>query len=103
MPRNADAEERLNAINRRAGEWLAAVAEGRGCQGLTGAQVTDIRVRFPTRENPETLLVVKARTANEKYIGFVGGLDVVQALLTWRAKDGGKGLKWRVDIPWSER
>lgn len=103
MPRNADAEARLNAVNRRVGEWLTAVSEGRGCEGVEGGAVTDIRIRLASRENPEVLLIVKAEAAGGRYIGFVGGLDAVQALLTWRAKDAGKGLKWRVDVPWGER
>lgn len=101
--RSAEAEKRLNAVNRRVGELLDAVANGMEPKGLDEATLTRINIRLPTRDSPESLIVVKAVSEQGRHIAFVGGLDVVQAMLTWRAKEAGPGLKWREDVPWSER
>lgn len=101
--RNAGAEERLNRKNRRVGEFLDAIARGLEPRGLEGAQVVRINIRLATQLSPEALVVVKAVSENGRHIGFVGGLDIVQALLTWRAKEAGPGLRWREDVPYEER
>ncbi len=103
MPRDTSAEARLATRNRRIGEWLEAVENGRGGQGIEDGVVTRVTIRLPTREDPEALLVVKVTAPDGDHIGFVGGLGVNEALLTWRARDASRGLKWRADVPWKER
>jgi len=98
--RQAENEERLNKADRRTGEWLRAIGQGRGRAGLEGAELVDIRFKLPREEDPMVLMVVRARVGVEKYVAFVGAGSVGQALLAWRKLDEGKGLKWRVDVPW---
>jgi hypothetical protein len=99
VEREAIWDKRVRAV----GEFIEAIGGGRGTTGLRGGSVTRITIRCPSREEPEALLVVKATGEDGDVVAFVGGLDVSTALLTWRAKDGSKGLKWRADKPWSER
>lgn len=101
--RKLDAEERVNRRNRRTGEFIQALTEGRGAQGLQEGKVTGISVRLPTDESPEAFLVVKATGQDGDKVGFVGGLDLVQAILVWAAKDARGGLKWRKDVPYDQR
>lgn len=101
--RNADAEARENTRNRRVGEFIQAVTDGQGAAGLETGRVSRITMRLPSRDDPEALVVVKASGEGGDFVAFIGGLDLVQALLTWAAKDQGKGLRWRVDIPWGQR
>ncbi|MCK4626632.1 MAG: hypothetical protein KAV00_15040 [Phycisphaerae bacterium] len=101
--RKADAEARVNAANRRVGEFLQALTQGRGASGILEGRVTRVTVMMPSEDRPEALLVVKATGDLGDRVAFVGGLDVVQAILVWAAKDSSKGLKWREDLPWSER
>lgn len=101
--RDSQAEAQLGKANRRVGEFIKALTEGRGATGVDEGVVTRITIRLPTRDEPEVLLVVKASGTQGDFVGFVGGLDVAQALLVWSAKDQTKGLKWRVDVPWAER
>ena len=98
--RQVDAEAREEQRNRRVGEFVQALTQGRGATGVPGGRVTRITMRLPTEASPETLLVVKAIGDDGDVVAFVGGLDVVQALLTWRARDRKDGLKWREDKPW---
>ncbi|MCK4627327.1 MAG: hypothetical protein KAV00_18590 [Phycisphaerae bacterium] len=99
--RNGELEQawtkRVSAI----GEFIEAVGNGRGTTGLPGGVVTRVTLRYPTEDRPEALVVVKVSAEDGDHVGFVGGLDIGTALLTWRAKDGVKGLKWREDRPWS--
>ena len=101
--RNEARERAWEKRVRRVGEWVEALSEGRGTTGLEGATLAGISVRMPTESQPETLLVIKARIGEDKYVAFCGALELAGALLAWRAKDGGKGLRWRVDVPWGER
>lgn len=101
--RKPGAEERLNKINRRVGELFDRVAQGGPVKGLEEGRLTRLQMRLPTETQPEALLIVKATSAQGDHIAFIGGLDIVQALLTWRAKVMGPGLPWREDIPWGER
>ena len=86
----------------RVGEWLDALLAGHGRNPLEGVQLTEIRIRMPTEEDPMVLLIVKAAGATGKSIAFVGAGTPVQALLAWRKRDAGPGLKWREDKPWGE-
>lgn len=101
--RNGQAEERLAKTNRRVGELFDGLAQGLVPKGLEKGQVTSVSLRLATEQHPEALCVIKATDAKGKHIAFVGGLDIVQALLTWRARETGPGLKWRDDVPWEQR
>lgn len=101
--RDAEREARWLKRAQGIGEFLEATGEGRGAKGVEGGRVVRLTIRYPTGDNPEVLLVVKVQGKGGDFVGFVGGLDVGTAVLTWRAKDGGKGLKWREDRPWGER
>lgn len=101
--RKVDAEARLDAQNRRVGEFIQALTRGRGASGIIGGEVARITIRLPTVDAPEVLLVVKAEGDEGRRIAFVGGLDIVQAILVWAAKDARGGLKWREDVPWEQR
>lgn len=76
---------------------------GRGCKALDEGVVTSIRVLLPGGGRGDVLVVVKARRGDENYVGFVGGPDLVTALLTWKKKEIGEGLRFRREVPWDER
>lgn len=101
--RNTDLEERTNRANRKVGEFVDALNYGRGAQGLASGVVTGFTVKMPREGAPETLVVVKAENEDGKFVAFTGALTLQQAILIWAAKDRGNGLKWREDVPWSER
>lgn len=101
--RDVSGEARLEKKHRRCGEFLAALTEGRGAEGVPDGTLTRITIRLPSEDDPETLWVVKATGSTGDKVAFIGGLDLCQALLTWAAKSGGKGLRWRDDIPWEAR
>lgn len=96
-------EERENRRCRRAGELLASIDDGVEVIGLDRGVLTGFRVRLPTEEEPSVLLLVRASDERGKHIAFVGAYGVVDALLAWRARRTGDGLKWREDVPWKER
>lgn len=98
--RSAEREKRWNTTNRRVGEWLETIGEDYSPPGIEGAELVSVLVRSPTRDRPECLLVLKARVGEDRFVAFIGGLTVNQAILTWRAKGLGRGLKWRKDTPW---
>lgn len=103
MMRRADAEARVDRANRRVGEFIQSLTEGRGAKGVPEGTVTRLTVRLPAVEEPEALLVVRAVGADGAVVAFVGGLDVTQAVLIWAARDAGFGLKWREDLPWPKK
>lgn len=88
---------------RRVGEFLDKLGRGMGAEGLANGVLTDIRIRLATEEEPSVLLIVRGWDERGKHIAFVGAFSVIDALLAWRAKREHKGLKWREDVPWSER
>lgn len=100
--RSEELEQRWMKRVQRIGEFIESLGDGRGAKGVEGGVVDRITIRYPSREDPEAFVVVKVRAPGGKVVGFVGGLDVGAALLTWRAKDGAQGLKWREDRPWGE-
>lgn len=101
--RDKEAEDRLARADRRAGEWLRALAEGRGVEGLQGGQLVSARIRMPRGDDPSALLVVKATDVEGDWVAFVGGTGPLSLMLKWRADAGSGGLRWRVDVPWGER
>lgn len=101
--RDAKKEAALQLRHERIGEFLEAVQEGRGAEGCEGGRVTGIRIRLPTEEDPSALVVVKVATETGSMIGFVGAYRVADAILAWRARCLAGTMKWREDVPWSER
>lgn len=95
----ADAERRAA----RVGAFLEALGDGLGVTGLEGGGLTSIQIRLPTEADPSVLLVLKATSGEGKRIAFVGALRISGAILAWRAKDAEGSLRWREDLPWSER
>jgi hypothetical protein len=98
--RNVDLEQRWQKRVAAIGQFIESIEEGHGARGIEEGRVTRITIRFPSEEEPEALVVVKASSPNGDAVGFVGGMDVGAAILTWRAKDARGGLKWREDKPW---
>lgn len=100
--RDAEREAAYLKMTQRIGEFIVALEEGMGTKGLEGGRLTGVVVRMSTEERPECLVVVKAVVGEERWVAFVGALALDQALLMWRAKEKGRGLKWREDRPWGE-
>lgn len=84
----------------RVGEFLRSLGEGVDRPGLPGGVMTGFVVRMPTEKRPDCLIVVRATGKEGRVVAFVGGLDLTQAILTWRAKYLGPGLKYREDRPY---
>lgn len=103
MARNAELEQKYYARLSRAGEFLSSLEDGHGLTGLANGVIRDIRIRFGGEDGSDILLIVRAYDDRGKHIAFVGALNVVDCLLTWRKKDDSSGLKWREDVPWEER
>lgn len=101
--RNEERERTWDKRMQRIGQWIQALSSGRGTNGLPGGELTGLTVRLPTADRPETLIVIRAAALGKRYVAFCGALELSDALLTWRAKDGAKGVKWREDVPWEER
>lgn len=97
-----DVEEEAGQDRRQAriGEFVEAIERGRGLKGLPGGVVNEVRMLTNKREAGDALLVVKASAGGERWVAFVGARNVGEAMLTWRQKDRGKGLRWRKDKPW---
>lgn len=101
--RDVKAEERENGRLRRIGEFLAQLDEGGSPSGLKRGMIMDFRVRLRSEEEPSVLLIVRAEDGSGKHIAFVGAFSVADVLLAWRAREGAAGLKWREDVPWSQK
>lgn len=82
---------------------MEAIGGGRGVQGLQEGVLRDVRFKLPQEDDPMVLMVVRAVDATGKKVAFVGAGDVCGAVLAWRKRDGGAGLRWREDRPWGER
>lgn len=92
-------EKRVQAI----GEFVEALDNGRGCGGLEEGLITSVQAHLERPDEAGVLLVIKARTGQGKFISFVGGRTLAEAVLTWRQKDMARRMKWREDTPWSSR
>lgn len=101
--RDVQSEEILGLRCRRVGEWLERLSTGVAPASLPEGRYDGFRVRLPTEQDPSTLLVVRASAKGEKWIAFVGAYTVADAVLAWRARDLEGTVKWREDVPWSER
>lgn len=99
VEREAAAERR----SRRIGEFIESLSGDQDLRGLTKGRLVGFQVRMPAEEEPSALLIVRALAEEGRRIAFVGAFSVGDAILAWRAREGGKGMKWREDIPWAER
>lgn len=70
---------------------------------FAGGELRSLRVRFPTEEEPSTLLIVRVSTEEGPMISFVGAFSLVDALLAWGARVKSGTMKWREDLPWEQR
>lgn len=100
--RSVDREQEWAKRLARVGEWVEAIEDGRGAEGLEGAEVQEVRIKLNTREEGDTLIVVKATDGVRDFVAFVGALTASEALLTWRKRSMTTGLRWREDKPWGE-
>lgn len=98
--RNAELERKWTARMVSVAGALEMLDEGGGCKSLQGGRVYSIGLKLPTEARPDVLIVVKACVGDEKYVGFVGGIDVVTAFLMWQKKERGAGLSYREDRPY---
>lgn len=101
--RDANKEAALERRHRRVGEFLESLGQIGGLGGLQEGALVDFRVRLPTEEEPAALLIVRAAGAEGRVIAFVGAYGVIDVLLAWRARSEVGRMKWREDVPWSER
>lgn len=100
--RSVDREREWAKRLARVGEWVEALEEGRGAEGLEGAHMQELRIKLNTREEGDTLIIAKATDGVKDYVAFVGALTATEALLTWRKRSMTTGLRWREDQPWQE-
>lgn len=101
--RAIDREAQWLKSMQRLGEFIDSLDQQAGRGVPEGTELTAFNVRFPTEARPEALLVLKSSGEKGSYVAFVGGLTVTQALLAWRAKYEANKVRWREDVPWSER
>lgn len=95
--KNVEAEAKWLARLRAAGTVVEGLAAGQGCKALEKGEMREVRILLTSPERGDVLMVLKAFAAGSKYVAFVGGPDAVTALLAWRAKEQGAGVKWRLD------
>ena len=86
----------------RAAEWLEAIEAGKGAKVLEDSTILEVRIKTSARPEGDTLMILKAAAGDQTYVAFVGARTIVEALLTWRQKEGAAGVKWREDRPWRE-
>lgn len=101
--RDVDQEQVQEKRARRIGEFIDQLGSGVGVRDLPGGVLTAYKVRFPTEEEPNALVIVRARTREGLWIAFVGAYGLGDAVLAWRARQAGKGMRWREDVPYDER
>lgn len=101
--RNKDEETAEERRYAKIGEFIDAVGAGRGVGALEGARVTGITLRWPTEEEPSTLLVIRATSGTAKWVAFVGAYSAGDAVLAWRKRSLAGRMKWREDLPWERR
>lgn len=95
--RNASGEAKWMRRLESAGGVLERLTEGVGVKALPGANLDEMRILLPGEKRGDVLIVLKASIDGEKYVAFVGGPDVVTAVLMLRAKERSRGVKWRLD------
>lgn len=99
-----DAREEREAVrHRRIGEFLEALDRGLCSQRMPGARLVSLQLRFPTEEEPSTLLIVRVDAEGGPLVGFVGAYGCADAVLAFRKRLQTDHMKWREDRPWSER
>lgn len=95
--RNIKAEEKWLKRLQGVGSMLEMVDSGGGHVARPQTQLTEIRLLLPSPSRGDVLVVLKGLEGATKYVAFVGGPDAMTAMLQWKAKEGGSGVKWRVD------
>ena len=101
--RNREREAAWLKRLQRIGEWIEWLEQGENVKGLQGGRISEVRCKLNTGDQGETLVVVKAQDASGEWVGFVGARNLAEAFLTWRQKEGGRGLRWREDRSWADR
>jgi len=86
----------------KVGALFEALGAGRGCKSLPEGTITEVRLLMPSERRADVLVVVKASTPAGKFVGFAGGPDPVTAILIYRKKEAGSGLKFREERPYGE-
>lgn len=87
----------------RLGEFVESLGADPGQGVPEGTRLVGFNVKLATAEQPEVLIILKASGESGAYVAFAGGLTLPQALLGWRARHLADGVKWREDVPWSQR
>lgn len=101
--RAADREAEWLKSMQRVGEFLT-LWDRPGGPGLPeGTELEGLSIKFPSGDRTDTLIILKASGDVGRFVGFMGGLTLTQALLTWRAKALKDVVKWREDVPFGER
>ena len=103
MGKDPDNGASLERRYRKVGEFIEGLAGVLAAKGVQGGALTGITVRMPTEEEPSALLVIRATGAKGKRVAFVGAYTLGDAFLAWRAQALAGSIKWREDIPWSQR
>lgn len=98
--RATELERQWTAKMVRIAEMIALLDEGQGMSTLPGASMDSVRILCPGESRADALIIVKASVGSAQWVGFVGGLDIQTALLTWRKKELSVGLTYREDKPW---
>lgn len=101
--RDVDKEAAEARRARRIGEFIDGLGSGAGVRGLANGVLVGVKIRFPTEEDPSTLLSIRALDGDEALIGFVGAYCLGDAVLAWWARIHRGSMKWREDLPWNER
>lgn len=101
--RDIDKEAQVEKRDRLVGEWLRAVEFGRGVGGLQDGTLTSVRIKMPRGDDPSALLILKGSDEDGDHVAFIGGTSIYTLMLKWRAQDGTGAVRWREDIPWSQR
>lgn len=98
--RDAERERKYEKRLQNIGGFIEALDAPWTTAGNEQVVLTAITIRCPSESRPEALLVLKGCRGEDRFVAFVGALDVGTALLTWRAKAMVGSLKWRVDRPY---
>lgn len=101
--RNVKREAAWAKAMQNVGEFLDNLEDWEVPGQPEGTVLTGVSIRLPTADRPEVLIVLKASGEGGRFVGFVGGLDLTQAILVWRARWMAAGMKWRKDRPYGEQ
>lgn len=86
-----------NAVAERVG-WTLMVADRRfEASADQGLEIVSLRVRCPTEEKDDYMVVVKARGESGNIIGFGGGLTFAEAVASTLERLFNGSIKWKED------